>query len=186
MALFDHRECLSYIPRNCSSLCCLLDMPICDGVEACKRLRIIEGKRKVPILLPSMFQSVLTAITAAHESCNVLVVALSADCQESTKQLCLSSGMNGFLSKPLRKGTTFVSFTWSPSLNAIEQPICSHCSGCSALQFLYNALRRHLHRHNRTIALNGLVLIYSLVVARKLLFAFSLRPVRYRIPTTLL
>ncbi|RPD81571.1 histidine kinase [Lentinus tigrinus ALCF2SS1-7] len=58
-------------------------MPICDGVEACKRLRILEGKRKVPILLP--------------------IVALSADCQESTKQLCLSAGMNGFLSKPLKK-----------------------------------------------------------------------------------
>ena len=28
-------------------------MPICDGVEACKRLRILEGKRKVPVLLPS-------------------------------------------------------------------------------------------------------------------------------------
>ncbi|KAI1786301.1 histidine kinase [Ganoderma leucocontextum] len=58
-------------------------MPICDGVEACKRLRVLEGKRRVPVPLP--------------------IVALSADCQESTKQLCLSSGMNGFLSKPLRK-----------------------------------------------------------------------------------
>ncbi|CDO70926.1 hypothetical protein BN946_scf184829.g34 [Trametes cinnabarina] len=65
VALFDHH------------------MPICDGVEACKRIRILEGKRKVPILLP--------------------IVALSADCQESTKQLCLSAGMNGFFSKPLRK-----------------------------------------------------------------------------------
>ncbi|KAJ3003995.1 hypothetical protein NUW54_g5022 [Trametes sanguinea] len=65
VALFDHH------------------MPICDGVEACKRIRILEGKRKVPILLP--------------------IVALSADCQESTKQLCLSAGMNGFFSKPLKK-----------------------------------------------------------------------------------
>ena len=31
------------------------------------------------------------------------VVALSADCQESTKMLCLSAGMNLFLSKPLKK-----------------------------------------------------------------------------------
>ncbi|KAI0757423.1 histidine kinase [Daedaleopsis nitida] len=65
VALFDHH------------------MPICDGVEACKRLRILEGKRKVEIVLP--------------------IVALSADCQESTKQLCLSAGMNGFFSKPLKK-----------------------------------------------------------------------------------
>ncbi|OBZ79765.1 Peroxide stress-activated histidine kinase mak2 [Grifola frondosa] len=65
VALFDHH------------------MPICDGVEACKRVRVLENKRRVPILLP--------------------IVALSADCQESTKQLCLSAGMNAFLSKPLKK-----------------------------------------------------------------------------------
>ncbi|KIY45235.1 dual-domain HisK/Mak2 protein kinase [Fistulina hepatica ATCC 64428] len=65
VALFDHH------------------MPICDGVEAAKRLRVMEDKRKAPISLP--------------------IVALSADCQESTKQLCLSAGMNAFFSKPLKK-----------------------------------------------------------------------------------
>ncbi|THU88468.1 hypothetical protein K435DRAFT_830560 [Dendrothele bispora CBS 962.96] len=65
VALFDHH------------------MPICDGVEAAKRLRLLETKRKAPVMLP--------------------IVALSADCQESTKQLCLSAGMNAFFSKPLRK-----------------------------------------------------------------------------------
>ena len=58
-------------------------MPICDGVEATKRLRILENKRKSPVVLP--------------------IVALSADCQESTKKLCMSAGMNGFFSKPLKK-----------------------------------------------------------------------------------
>ncbi|KAH9075705.1 histidine kinase [Lactarius deliciosus] len=58
-------------------------MPICDGVEAAKRLRSLENRRKVSEFLP--------------------VVALSADCQESTKMLCLSAGMNLFLSKPLKK-----------------------------------------------------------------------------------
>ncbi|TFK57700.1 histidine kinase [Heliocybe sulcata] len=66
VALFDHH------------------MPVCDGVEAAKRLRLLESKRRVATILP--------------------IVALSADCQESTKQLCLSAGMNLFLSKPLRKG----------------------------------------------------------------------------------
>ncbi|PFH54726.1 hypothetical protein AMATHDRAFT_268 [Amanita thiersii Skay4041] len=65
VALFDHH------------------MPICDGVEAAKRLRLLENKRKCPVMLP--------------------IVALSADCQDSTKQLCLSAGMNAFFSKPLRK-----------------------------------------------------------------------------------
>ncbi|KAF9072703.1 dual-domain HisK/Mak2 protein kinase [Rhodocollybia butyracea] len=65
VALFDHH------------------MPICDGVEASKRIRMMENKRKVSVILP--------------------IVALSADCQESTKQLCLSAGMNTFFSKPLKK-----------------------------------------------------------------------------------
>jgi len=65
IALFDHH------------------MPICDGIEACKRIRVLESKRKASVVLP--------------------IVALSADCQESTKQLCLSAGMNTFFSKPLRK-----------------------------------------------------------------------------------
>ncbi|KAJ7139584.1 dual-domain HisK/Mak2 protein kinase [Mycena epipterygia] len=65
VALFDHH------------------MPVCDGVEAAKRLRHLEEKRKAPVALP--------------------IIALSADCQESTKQLCLSAGMNAFFSKPLRK-----------------------------------------------------------------------------------
>jgi len=65
VALFDHH------------------MPLCDGVEATKRLRNLEAKRKAQVILP--------------------IVALSADCQDSTKQLCLSAGMNAFFSKPLRK-----------------------------------------------------------------------------------
>ncbi len=76
-------------------------MPICDGVEACKRLRILEGTRKVSILLPSKSSR---SDTSGGELLTLpAVVALSADCQESTKQLCLSAGMNGFLSKPLKK-----------------------------------------------------------------------------------
>ncbi|KAF8912937.1 dual-domain HisK/Mak2 protein kinase [Gymnopilus junonius] len=65
VALFDHH------------------MPICDGVEAAKRLRDLERKLNAPVMLP--------------------IVALSADCQDSTKQLCLSAGMNAFFSKPLKK-----------------------------------------------------------------------------------
>ncbi|KAF9243774.1 STKc type histidine kinase [Melanogaster broomeanus] len=61
LALFDHH------------------MPVCDGVEATKRLRKLENAHCSNIRTPS------------------------ADAQESTKQLCLSAGMDMFLSKPLRK-----------------------------------------------------------------------------------
>ncbi|KIJ68769.1 hypothetical protein HYDPIDRAFT_37202 [Hydnomerulius pinastri MD-312] len=65
LALFDHH------------------MPVCDGIEATKKLRKLESTRCPSTPLP--------------------VVALSADAQESTKQFCLSAGMDLFLSKPLRK-----------------------------------------------------------------------------------
>ena len=35
------------------------------------------------------------------------VIALSADCQESTKQLCLNAGMDAFLSKPAKMAELF-------------------------------------------------------------------------------
>lgn len=83
----------------------LIDMPICDGVEAAKRLRHLESKRKASIQLPSMviMQNVDIVINI------FAVIALSADCQESTKQLCLSAGMNAFFTKPLKKGKPWVS-----------------------------------------------------------------------------
>ncbi|KAF8349828.1 hypothetical protein F5887DRAFT_942564 [Amanita rubescens] len=50
-ALFDHRRLyflLCSVIHNAT-----LDMPICDGVEAAKRLRLLESKRKCSVILPS-------------------------------------------------------------------------------------------------------------------------------------
>ena len=77
-------------------------MPICDGVEAAKRLRSLEKRRKVSELLPGRCL-VIRSITIASDYYVNEVVALSADCQDSTKMLCLSAGMNLFLTKPLKK-----------------------------------------------------------------------------------
>ncbi|EKM60729.1 uncharacterized protein PHACADRAFT_155836 [Phanerochaete carnosa HHB-10118-sp] len=88
VALFDHH------------------MPVCDGVEACKRIRILENKRRAQTLLP--------------------IVALSADCQESTKQLCLSAGMNSFLSKPLKRSDLvqlLIQFGTPPSIRLQQDTI---------------------------------------------------------------
>lgn len=52
VALFDHRKCYRCGRNSLYSLYCP-DMPICDGVEACKRVRVLENKRRVPILMPS-------------------------------------------------------------------------------------------------------------------------------------
>jgi hypothetical protein len=46
-------------------------MPICDGVEATKRLRNLEAKRKAQVILPSMilFQRASPLITNFCRSC---------------------------------------------------------------------------------------------------------------------
>jgi len=50
LALFDHRE-YKYIGHLLFSII-TSDMPICDGVEAAKRLRLLENKRKTSVYLP--------------------------------------------------------------------------------------------------------------------------------------
>ncbi|KAI9245236.1 hypothetical protein BDA99DRAFT_576957 [Phascolomyces articulosus] len=55
-------------------------MPKCDGVEATKRIRKIEAREKRDKPLP--------------------ISALTADIQDSARQLCMKAGMNGYLTKP--------------------------------------------------------------------------------------
>ncbi|CAL1696704.1 unnamed protein product [Somion occarium] len=96
----------SHVPGYFSAALFDHHMPICDGVEACKRIRVLENKRNNDIILP--------------------IIALSADCQDSTKQLCLSAGMNSFLSKPLRKGdliSLLTTYGQAPPTNAPDLTI---------------------------------------------------------------
>ncbi|KAI9352389.1 hypothetical protein BD770DRAFT_445542 [Pilaira anomala] len=58
-------------------------MPKCDGVAATKRIREIEKEEK--------------------RDCRFPIVALTADVQESAKQICLNAGMDGYLTKPLNQ-----------------------------------------------------------------------------------
>lgn len=106
-------------------------MPICDGVEACKRIRVQENKRRTPVLLPS--ESFVANVCHELTVMIVLVVALSADCQESTKQLCLSAGMNAFFSKPLRKGTLHFFFGRLFLMPSVSKLISFHCYLCLEL-----------------------------------------------------
>ena len=58
-------------------------MPKCDGVAATKRIREIEEDEGRTTKLP--------------------IVALTADVQESAKQICMNAGMDGYLTKPLNQ-----------------------------------------------------------------------------------
>ncbi|EIE91775.1 hypothetical protein RO3G_16486 [Rhizopus delemar RA 99-880] len=58
-------------------------MPKCDGVAATKRIREIEREEGKDVRLP--------------------IVALTADVQESARQICIKAGMDGYLTKPLNQ-----------------------------------------------------------------------------------
>lgn len=82
-------------------------MPICDGVEAARRIRALEAKRGNGIILPSKHVACDGLVVLKLMVSILQVIALSADCQESTKQLCLNSGMDAFLSKPANQADLF-------------------------------------------------------------------------------
>ncbi|KAI8374713.1 uncharacterized protein BYT42DRAFT_577365 [Radiomyces spectabilis] len=65
MAFFDHH------------------MPVCDGVEATKRIRQIEKDE--------------------NRTSRFAIVALTADVQESARKVCMKAGMDGYLTKPLNQ-----------------------------------------------------------------------------------
>ena len=52
-AMFDHRTIGGSLTLFSSSSLNFSDMPVCDGVEAAKRIRALEVERGYDILLPS-------------------------------------------------------------------------------------------------------------------------------------
>ncbi|MEL7085309.1 MAG: response regulator [Cyanobacteria bacterium J06597_1] len=77
------REALSQMGEQCFDLV-LMDcqMPKMDGYEATRQLRRIEGDR-----------------------CRTKIIALTANTQPGHKEMCLASGMDGYLNKPISKST---------------------------------------------------------------------------------
>ncbi|KAG2171396.1 hypothetical protein INT43_009057 [Umbelopsis isabellina] len=67
VALFDHH------------------MPICDGVEATKRIRKEEEASERTHILP--------------------IIALTADVQQTARDICTQAGMSGYLTKPLNQNS---------------------------------------------------------------------------------
>ena len=104
--MFDHRMYDGSSPAFTKGLLDFPDMPICDGVEAARRIRAVEAERGYDPLLPS--EHILAMFLGySYSRVPFQVIALSADCQESTKQLCLNAGMDAFLSKPANKTQLF-------------------------------------------------------------------------------
>jgi CheY-like chemotaxis protein len=114
IALFDHREYHTPGSPCRTSNKSLTDMPVCDGVEAARRIRQAEERRGLHISLPSehIYPSLINPVT---KNISITVIALSADAQESTKKMCLSNGFTAFFSKPLKKGLHHGLLSWSGS-----------------------------------------------------------------------
>jgi len=87
-----------------SSLATKATLQICLSATALRR-RSEYGPQRCRKILLSVYRVRFLAHRLRPKSNHIyLVIALSADCQESSKELCLSAGMNGFLTKPMRPG----------------------------------------------------------------------------------
>jgi len=100
-ALFDHR---TFRLQHRVTLATKAALQICPFATALRRQSGC-GRRKSKKSLQTFYRVRFLAgrlHLTPDRVCSV--IALSADCQESTKELCLSAGMNGFLTKPMRPG----------------------------------------------------------------------------------
>lgn len=64
-----------------------VQMPVIDGLEACRRIRQLEAERRPDTQLRP-----------------IPIIAFTANAMAKDRDECLAAGMNDYLSKPLRKG----------------------------------------------------------------------------------
>ncbi|KAI9314994.1 hypothetical protein BX666DRAFT_1965528 [Dichotomocladium elegans] len=74
-------------------------MPKCDGVEATKKIRALEEARK------GKKDSTRSRSIAEEESRRFPILALTADIQDSAREICIRAGMDGYLTKPMNHRT---------------------------------------------------------------------------------
>ena len=73
-----------------------VQMPVIDGLEACRRIRQIESSR---------YESARNEHGESYgRPAPIPIIALTANAMAKDRDECLSAGMNDYLSKPLRKG----------------------------------------------------------------------------------
>ncbi|MDO6804937.1 response regulator, partial [Wenyingzhuangia sp. 1_MG-2023] len=79
----DGRQALQALKQDAFDLILMdINMPVLDGIQATRHIRQLSGdESQIPIL------------------------ALTANAMMEDRQRCLSAGMNGFVSKPIRMAT---------------------------------------------------------------------------------
>lgn len=108
MAFFDHH--MPKVTKTKRKETCYSRYIQCDGVAATKRIREIEKEENRKNRLP--------------------IVALTADVQESARQICINAGMDGYLTKPLNQKVLTEALRHYCLFNNAEFHNPDNCNNC--------------------------------------------------------
>ncbi|GAB6059074.1 hypothetical protein JCM31598_21910 [Desulfonatronum parangueonense] len=116
------REALDALAKQPYDLVLMdLQMPVMDGLEAVKRIRVLEtgehDRGPADAMRSSDFQSL------HPENIGIPVIALTAHAMQGDREVCIKAGMNDYLTKPLHP-TTLANILekWLPDPKLLKNP----------------------------------------------------------------
>ncbi len=124
---YEALEAYSRIPYDLILMDC--QMPELDGYEATKKIRETESVRREVKEKDSLDSSPI----APHRISHVPIIAVTANAMQGDREKCLASGMDDYLSKPIRPEELAKTLDqWLPQSNTRSSPDPTHITASSS------------------------------------------------------